>query len=595
MTVPDAKHPTTETPPPAAPAAHAARRGFLSSQVRATLATAAAVALLGLASVPWLLASPSRISGLVARAMPQLKADVRFGSVKLGWLGPLVLEDIHVVPHDGGREAISIRRVEISHGLAGILLSLGDLGRLRVEGLEADVVFDAERNSNLKKMFQATPAAIASDDPAADGPQPASHSPVRMQLDVVNAIVRIAGPWSAEQWVSDPINVRARLAPSANGPWSEWNVEPVQLLADARLEPAVAQGVLAYIAPVMADATRTGGRFSLRLEGATLPVGAPEGGRLSGVLSMHAVDLGPGPLVMNIIRSLPFTLPAPPAIRIADQSHVEFHLADRRVWHKGLEFGVPLSKPGQRLDLQSSGSVGLDDKSLDLKLELPIPADLPQDRPLLASLAGRTFSVRIGGILGEPRVNFDGSLRATAGDVVAELVGRLRGKGQPPVARPPQAAQPAAMPQPQPPAPAWRPNAEAAPVPTVDTVPKADTAADSANAANGEAAATGGSDQAPAAAPSTAERIQSAFPPDAKGKTDATTDAVIDLVGGVLEEVAKRRAERQAAEAASPQPAPPPRRGRLLRRLMQPQAPAPVATPPLQPIPQTPAVEAKPT
>ena len=584
MTAPDAKHPTTETPPPAAPvapAAHAARRGFLSSQVRATLATGVAVALLGLASVPWLLASPSRISGLVARAMPQLKADVRFGGVKLGWLGPLVLEDIHVVPHDGGREAISIRRVEISHGLAGILLSLGDLGRLRVEGLEADVVFDADRNSNLKKMFQATPAAIASDAPAADRPQPARHSPVRLQLDVVNAIVRIAGPWSAEQWVSDPINVRARLAPSVNGPWSEWNVEPVQLLADARLEPAVAQGVLAYIAPVMADATRTGGRFSLRLEGATLPVGAPEGGRLSGVLSMHAVDLGPGPLVMNIIRSLPFALPAPPAIRIADQSHVEFHLADRRVWHKGLEFGVPLSKPGQRLELQSSGSVGLDDKALDLKLDLPIPADLPQDRPLLASLAGRTFSVRIGGVLGEPRVNFDGSLRATAGDVVAELVGRLRGTGRPPVVRPPQAAQPAAMPQP--PAPAWRPNAEATAAP------------DAAAAAGSEAPATGGSDQAPAAAPSTAERIQSAFPPDAKGKTDATTDAVIDLVGGVLEEVAKRRAERQAAEAASPQQAPPPRRGRLLRRLMQPQAPAPVATPPLQPIPQTPAVEAKPT
>ena len=581
MTAPDAKHPTTETPPPAAPAAHAARRGFLSSQVRATLATGAAVALLGLASVPWLLASPSRISGLVARAMPQLKADVRFGGVKLGWLGPLVLEDIHVVPHEGGREAISIRRVEISHGLAGILLSLGDLGRLRVEGLQADVVFDADRNSNLKKMFQATPAAIASDAPAADRPQPARHSPVRLQLDVVNAIVRIAGPWSAEQWVSDPINVRARLAPSVNGPWSEWNVEPVQLLADARLEPAVAQGVLAYIAPVMADATRTGGRFSLRLEGATLPVGAPEGGRLSGVLSMHAVDLGPGPLVMNIIRSLPFALPAPPAIRIADQSHVEFHLADRRVWHKGLEFGVPLSKPGQRLELQSSGSVGLDDKALDLKLDLPIPADLPQDRPLLASLAGRTFSVRIGGVLGEPRVNFDGSLRATAGDVVAELVGRLRGTGRPPVVRPPQAAQPAAMPQP--PAPAWRPNAEAAAAP------------DAAAAAVSEAPATGGSDQSPAAAPSTAERIQSAFPPDAKGKTDATTDAVIDLVGGVLEEVAKRRAERQAAEAASPQQAPPPRRGRLLRRLMQPQAPAPAATPPLQPIPQAPAVEAKPT
>jgi hypothetical protein len=65
-------------------------------------------------------------------------------------------------------------------------------------------------------------------------------------------------------------------------------------------------------------------------------------------------------------------------------------------------------------------------------------------------------------------------------------------------------------------------------------------------------------------------------------KTDPTAEAVIDLVGGVLGEVAKRRAERQAAEAANPQQAEPPRRGRLLRRLIQPPA-APVATPPAQP------------
>lgn len=116
---------------------------------------------------------------------------------------------------------------------------------------------------------------------------------------MVGAIVRITGPWSDEPWVSDPVHVRAALRPAATGQWSEWRVEPVQLLADARLEPAVAQGVLAYIAPVMADATRTGGRFSLRLNGATLPVGVPAAAQVSGVLSMHAVDLGPGPLVAH--------------------------------------------------------------------------------------------------------------------------------------------------------------------------------------------------------------------------------------------------------------------------------------------------------
>ena len=561
---------------------------ILSSQVRATLATVAVIAVLGIGSLPWLMSSPARMSKLVADAVPALQAAVRFGSVKLGWMGPLVFEDIHIVPHDGSREPASIKRVELSHGLAGIILSLGDLGRVRVEGIDATVEFDADRNSNLKGLFSPALAGPG----AAARPHNGKPGAVRMQLDVVGAIVRMIGPWADEPWVSDPINVQASLAPSADGTRSEWTVEPVQLLADAKLEPAVAQGVLAYIAPVMANATRTSGRFSLRINAATLPVGATEGGHVSGVLAMHAVDLGPGPLAQRAIESLPFNLPIPQSIRIADESHIEFALADRRMSHKGLAFGVPLAKPGQRLDIRSSGSVGLDDKTLQLKLELPIPADLPQDRPLLAALSGRTFSVGVGGLLGEPRIDFDGSLRANAGGVVAELIDRLRGSGGPQAAR-----QPAGPPRPlAPPAPAWKPNASAGKA--SETVANPDPAkldpakldaAKPTEAPDGDGANTDTRQQA--GGPSTADKIKSALPPDMK--TDSTADAVIDLVGGVLEEVAKRRAERQAAETANPQQAEPPRRGRLLRRLIQPPAPqaTPVpadATPPLQPVPPQP-------
>jgi len=580
MTTPDAGLPSPEiSPKPSpetAPPKRAAHMSFLSSQVRATLATVAVIAVLGIGSLPWLMSSPARMSKLVADAVPALQAAVRFGSVKLGWIGPMVFEDIHIVPHDGSREPASIKRVELSHGLAGILLSLGDLGRVRVEGLEANVEFDADRNSNLKGLFFPALAGPG----AAARPHNGKPGAVRMQLDVVGAVVRMVGPWADEPWVSDPINVQARLAPSADATRSEWTVEPVQLLADARLEPAVAQGVLAYIAPVMANATRTSGRFSLRIDAATLPVGATEGGHLSGVLAMHAVDLGPGPLAQRAIESLPFKLPVPQSIRIADESHVEFQLADRRMSHKGLAFGVPLAKPGQRLDIRSSGSVGLDDKTLDLKLELPIPADLPQDRPLLAAISGRTFSVGVGGILGEPRIDFDGSLRANAGGVVAELIDRLRGSGGPQAAR-----QPVGPPRPlAPPAPAWKPDASAGKdSKTTVTDPAKPAASPADNGSNANARQQAG-------APATADKIKSALPPDMK--TDPTAEAVIDLVGGLLGEVAKRRAERQAAEAANPQQTPPPR-GRLLRRLIQPQAPPqappqatpPAATPPLQPVP----------
>jgi hypothetical protein len=571
--------------------------GSLPSTLRYAAAVVAVVAVLGAAGIPWLLSSPDSVSRLVAKVAPALQADVRCGKVSLGWVGPLVFEDVHVVPRDGSHEPITVRRVEVSHGLAGILLSMGDLGRLRIEGLEARVVFDADRNSNLKTLI--IPAADAA-DPAGGPPRPPRRSPVRVQVDLADAVVRIEGPWNPEPWVSDPINVRARLV-AADGGWSEWRVDPVQLLADARLEPAVAQGVLAYIAPVLADATRTGGRFSLRLDGATIPVGAPESTHLSGVLSMHAVDLGPGPLVRDVIAALPGRLPAPPAIRIADQSHVEFQLSDRRVWHKGLAFGVPLAKPGQRLDLQSSGSVGLRDKSLDLKLELPIPGDLPQERPLLASLAGRTLAVRIGGELGAPRVNLDGTLRNTAGEVVAELVDRLRGMGaaqrQPQVSPLEPPAQPAG-----PPAPGWRPDTAAAP-PANGSAPAAGvdrTAAAGAGGQPGErptgivqAGDATAAEGKPAAAKAgdaktgdgeVVDRIKSALPPDMKA--DPAADAVIDLVGGVIGELAKRRAERQAAEAANPQPQAQPRRGRLLRRFAPPAAaPATPSAPALQPVP----------
>lgn len=486
------------------------------------LGTLAIAVVLGGAALPWLLSSPARISRLIAGAVPELRGDVRIDAVRLGWTGPLVLENVTVVPRDGGEPPIRIRKIEVSHGLARILVSAGDVGRLRIEGLEADVVYDADRKSNIEDLFAPVPATATG-----SAPRP-RRSPVRLRLEVVDAIVRIDGPWTQDPWVSDPINVRAALGPAADGGWSEWVIEPVQLLADARMEPGVAQGVLAYIAPVLADATRTSGRFSLRLDGARLPVGQPAGGTIAGVLAMHEVVLGPGPLVTRLIESLPLRLPPPPAIRIADESHVAFRVADGRVWHEGLEFGVPLAKPGQRLDIHSSGSVGIEDKALDVKLALPIPADLPQDRPLLAALAGKRVSIGIGGVLGQPQVNFDGSIKATAGDVVADLLDRMR-NGAPP---PPTPTPPAAANASPPPAPGWKPD---------EPMPSA--------SASGTAAG------------------------------DPTAEAIFDLVGGVLNEVAKRRAERREAEAANPEQAPP-RRGRLLRRLIPPPEVEPAAQPP---------------
>jgi hypothetical protein len=564
----------------ASPPVKVRRAGW--SLLRWMLSSLLVLVLAFLAVLPSVVGTPERVTKLIASAVPELAADVRPGSVRLGWFGPIVLEDLAIVPRNGDPTPIAVRRVEVEHGLAGILLSAGDLGRVRVEGLAADIAFDREHRSNLDSILPPRDPAVG-DRPIGSGPRRAA---LGLRLHVEDAVVRISGPWTSDPWVSDPIDMKATLGNGADG-YAQWTIEPVQLLSQAQLEQTVAHEVLAYIVPVFADAARTSGRFSLRLDGATFPVGRPEEARLAGLLQMHEVVLGPGPLVENMFRSLPLNLPPPPTLRIADEADVTFHLAERRMWHDGLEFGIPLKKPGQRLDVRSQGSVGLDDRSLDLKLALPIPDDLPQDRPLVAALAGKQVSLGVGGVLGDPKVIFDGSIKEAAGQVLVDFVDRLRNGPRPepsvPPVQAPQRPETSAVPggapapgsSPAAPRPGWSPSG--VPAGPQAAASKTDAAVKPASADEPEADASKAAD-AGESPRQTAARMAGEAAQQAGAKPD-TTEAIVDIVGGVLEEVARRRAERRAAEAANPDAPPPPRRGRLLQRRVPPSEPDPAAPP----------------
>ena len=140
------------------------------------------------------------------------------------------------------------------------------------------------------------------------------------------------------------------------------------------------------------------------------------------------VDIGPGPIVAKIIAALPGQLPIPPTIRIAESSEIHFRKSDRFVQHEGLAFGIPLKTSGQRLDIVSEGSVGIDDRSIDLTLSLPIPDSLPTDRPLFTALAGKTIKVSVEGTLDDPKLQLDTSLKQTAAEVATDFIRELRNK-----------------------------------------------------------------------------------------------------------------------------------------------------------------------
>ena len=500
------------------------------------------------ATLPNWLVSPAGVRQVLLRSIPELKGDVRVEAASIGWFSPLSIRGLGLVPADGGPAPISVEEIKGDHGLLAILMERGRLGRIEVTGLTLDLVFDKQHVSNLQQLLGRPPKRPVSGE--APGEPPASTGDTskadeQVRVVVADAKIRVEGPWTKDRWESEPIDLEATLRRTDTGD-REWSLAPVTLLDHARLDPSVAAGVLAYAAPILADATRTGGEFSLVIEEARWPAGRGEEATVSGMLTLHKVDVGPGPLVEGLVRVLPGRLPAPPTIRVAEASQVQFRQANRRVWHEGLAFGIPLAESGERLDIESAGSVGLDDRSLDLTLSLPIPADLPQERPLLAAIAGKTLRLRVAGNLDEPQLKLDESLKQTVTAVAGDVLENLRQ----------QRAERAAATKPQ------SSNSGAMPL--------------KSEANQGDRPAVGAEKPARNDSGGTAAKLnqlKGMLP--AEVSDDPTTDAVIDAVGGLLDEVARRRAARKQEQVdkdktqPSGESADTPKQSRPARRLLK--------------------------
>jgi hypothetical protein len=200
-------------------------------------------------------------------------------------------------------------------------------------------------------------------------------------------------------------NVRLDPAPK------ELTLSKGPLLSAVRISPEVSEAMLKYIAPVLAGATRSEGKFSLQLDGARVPLDEPMRAESAGQLAVHSVRVVPGPMAVEWIglaqqiegiarRRDPTALAKRPTVTLLSihDQNVNFRVADGRVYHQNLEFQV------DDLVLRSSGSVGLDE-TLDLVIQVPIPESWLGGDRLLAGLKGQTIEIPVGGTLKRPRMD----------------------------------------------------------------------------------------------------------------------------------------------------------------------------------------------
>ena len=477
------------------------------------------IACVAVALLPQWIISANGVRRLIIRSIPNLQGDISVGSASIGWYQPLSIRDIELHSPDSTSIPVRIGNIKGTQGLLEIIRRGGRLGLITVNDTEINLTYDENHISNLQETIgkaTVTKQLInQSENLIPSLPQPTGTTDERVRISVQDARVQINGPWTKTPWKSTAIEVEAVLNQYNDGT-KEWSLTPVKILDHAQLNPSVAAGVLAYAAPILANTTRASGEFSLVINEARWINGQTKTATIDGNLTLHAVDVGPGPMVAKIIEALPGELPIPPTIRLAESSEVHFRKSGRYIRHEGLAFGIPLKASANRLDITSEGTVGIDDRSIDLTLSLPIPDSLPTDRPLFAALAGKSIKVSVEGTLDDPQLKLDASLKRTAAEVATDFVRELNNKRS-------QKNLDAAA------------SENSATQEQIPSSPSRDASMKNPESQKDTKEKEGNAKKL--------DQLKGLLPTEISD--DPTTDAVIDAVGGLLDEVAKRRAERE--------------------------------------------------
>ncbi|MFN0052398.1 MAG: hypothetical protein ACKV0T_09405 [Planctomycetales bacterium] len=186
------------------------------------------------------------------------------------------------------------------------------------------------------------------------------------------------------------------------------------VIDDVQLSQELCQSWLRFVAPILSEATRVEGRFSLDLEESALPLPDPASGQFGGRLHIPAAQVLPGPLFDDVGQIIATVESAvllggtltnltgldKPLVLLEDQ-RVEFTLRDRRWHHTPLEFRV------RNVVVRTSGSVGVDE-SLELVAEIVFPSEWARRVGFLSRLEGEPLQIPIGGTLRQPQVDASG-------------------------------------------------------------------------------------------------------------------------------------------------------------------------------------------
>jgi hypothetical protein len=210
----------------------------------------------------------------------------------------------------------------------------------------------------------------------------------------------------------------ARLDP----PPQVLTLPPGPLVSNVAISREVSEAMLKYAAPVLANATRSEGAFSVFLDsGAQMPLGAPSAMVAEGRLTIHRLAIMPGPMLQDVINlisrmqaiakaknrpgGLLGGLIEPPAAGAAGakgvtmtERTIDVKVEKGRVYHRNLEFLV------DDVPVRSYGSVGFD-QTISLMIEVPVQAKWVGSERALQPLIGQIIQIPVSGTFSKWKID----------------------------------------------------------------------------------------------------------------------------------------------------------------------------------------------
>ncbi|MGE5194772.1 MAG: hypothetical protein ACM3U2_19955 [Deltaproteobacteria bacterium] len=183
-----------------------------------------------------------------------------------------------------------------------------------------------------------------------------------------------------------------------------------RIIENVDLTDEVCEAWMQFIAPILSQATRAEGRFSVDLDETRFPVADPAAADLSGRLTIDKGRVLPGPLfneigglIGNILaasgeKSPRDVLGVDTPLVVIGRQEIKFKLQDRRIYHSPVEFKV------RELVIRTRGSVGVD-QTLDLVAEISFSDQLLSRARFLSPYRERPLVLPIRGTLRKPKVD----------------------------------------------------------------------------------------------------------------------------------------------------------------------------------------------